>query len=63
MRVMALSEVADYLGVSRQRAAILVDRPDFPAPIDTLTVGRIWDAVEVRAYAAKRRERNEGGAG
>ncbi|WP_442934899.1 hypothetical protein [Micromonospora sp. CPCC 205558] len=63
MRVMALAEVADYLGVSRQRAAILVDRPDFPAPMETLTVGRIWDAVEVREYAARRRERNEGGAG
>ncbi|TDC31378.1 DNA-binding protein [Micromonospora sp. KC213] len=60
---MALSEVAEYLGVSRQRAAILVDRPDFPAPIDTLTVGRIWDAAEVREYASRRRERNGGGAG
>lgn len=45
MHVVALSEVAAHLGVSRQRAAILVDRPDFPAPIDTLTVGRIWDAA------------------
>ncbi|MEU7935098.1 hypothetical protein AB0B80_26620 [Micromonospora echinofusca] len=54
---MALSEVADHLGVSRQRAAILVDRPDFPAPIDTLTVGRIWDAAEVRAYAQRRGQR------
>lgn len=54
MRVMALSEVAAYLGVSRQRAAILVDRPDFPAPIDTLTVGRIWDAAEIRTYAERR---------
>lgn len=60
---MALSEVADYLGVSRQRAAILVDRPDFPPPMETLTVGRIWDGAQVREYAAKRRERNEGGAG
>ncbi|MFF5072852.1 helix-turn-helix transcriptional regulator [Micromonospora olivasterospora] len=61
---MALSEVADYLGVSRQRAAILVDRPDFPAPIDTLTVGRIWDAADVRAYAERRGRRladSEGG--
>ncbi|QGN46651.1 DNA-binding protein [Micromonospora sp. WMMC415] len=57
MRVMALAEVADFLGVSRQRAAILVDRPDFPAPIDTLTVGRIWDAAEVRAYAERRGRR------
>ncbi|WP_204036548.1 DNA-binding protein [Micromonospora qiuiae] len=54
---MALSEVAQYLGVSRQRAVILVDRPDFPAPIDTLTVGRIWDAADVRTYAKLRRQR------
>ncbi|WP_433344783.1 hypothetical protein [Micromonospora sp. CA-111912] len=54
---MALSEVAAHLGVSRQRAAILVDRPDFPAPIDTLTVGRIWDAAEVRAYTERRSRR------
>lgn len=57
MQVMALAEVADYLGVSRQRAAILVDRPDFPTPIDTLTVGRIWSAADVRKYAAQRRQR------
>jgi predicted DNA-binding transcriptional regulator AlpA len=62
MRVVALAEVAEYLGVSRQRAAVLVDRPDFPAPLDTLTVGRIWSADDVRAYAAKRRQRLDGTA-
>jgi predicted DNA-binding transcriptional regulator AlpA len=57
MQVMALAEVADYLGVSRQRAAVLVDRPDFPAPLDTLSVGRIWSASDVRTYAERRRRR------
>jgi hypothetical protein len=57
---MALAEVAAFLGVSRQRAAVLVDRPDFPAPIDTLTVGRIWSAGDVRAYAEKRNRRTDG---
>jgi hypothetical protein len=61
MQVMALAEVAEYLGVSRQRAAVLVDRPDFPAPIATLTVGRIWNAADVREYAARRRQRLEKG--
>ena len=56
---MALAEVTSYLGVSRQRAAVLVDRSDFPQPLDTLSVGRVWDAA-VRTYAAKRRERTEG---
>ncbi|MEV4628675.1 hypothetical protein AB0J90_20635 [Micromonospora sp. NPDC049523] len=60
MRMMALAEVADLLGVSRQRAAILVDRPDFPAPIDTLGVGRIWLAAEVQAYAERRVRRMDG---
>ncbi|MET7966718.1 hypothetical protein [Micromonospora sp. NPDC005305] len=34
-------------------------RPGGPrlAPIDTLTVGRIWDAAEVRAYAERRGQR------
>jgi hypothetical protein len=57
---MALAEVAAFLGVSRQRAAILADRPEFPAPIDTLTVGRIWSAADVRAYAEKRNRRTDG---
>nr|MDT0656482.1 hypothetical protein [Micromonospora sp. DSM 115978] len=57
---MALAEVAAFLGVSRQRAAVLVDRPDFPAPIDTLTVGRIWSAGDVRTYAEKRNRRTDG---
>jgi predicted DNA-binding transcriptional regulator AlpA len=60
MRMMALAEVADLLGISRQRAAILVDRPDFPAPVDTLAVGRIWSGADVRAYADKRTRRMDG---
>lgn len=57
---MALTEVAEFLGVSKQRAAILVDRPDFPAPIDVLSVGRIWSAEDVRAYARRRNSRTDG---
>lgn len=60
MRVMALAEVAEFLGVSKQRAAILVDRPDFPDPIDTLTVGRIWSAEDVRGYVRRRHARTDG---
>ena len=60
MRTTALAEVADLLGISRQRAAILVDRPDFPRPIDTLAVGRIWSGADVRAYAEKRNRRLDG---
>jgi hypothetical protein len=52
---MALAEVADLLGVSRQRAAVLVDRPTFPAPLATLSVGRVWDGEAVRRWAAVHR--------
>lgn len=52
--VMAAAEIADYLGVSRQRVAVLVDRADFPVPIAHLAVGRIWRTVDIRQWAAQR---------
>ncbi|GAA4929644.1 helix-turn-helix transcriptional regulator [Actinoplanes utahensis] len=54
---MAAGEIADYLGVSRQRVAVLVERPDFPAPIAHLSVGRIWRTSDVRQWAANRSHR------
>ena len=55
--VMAAAEIADYLGVSRQRVAVLVERPDFPDPIAHLSVGRIWRTSDVRQWSAKRPNR------
>ncbi|MEV6341870.1 hypothetical protein [Actinoplanes sp. NPDC051851] len=55
--VMAAAEIADYLGVSRQRVAVLVERPNFPAPIAHLAVGRIWRTSDIREWAAKRPNR------
>ena len=55
--VMAAAEIADYLGVSRQRVAVLVERPDFPEPLAHLSVGRVWRTEDVRAWAASRRDR------
>jgi len=52
--VMAAAEIADYLGVSRQRVAVLVERADFPPPIAHLSVGRIWRTSDVRQWAASR---------
>jgi hypothetical protein len=37
-----------------------LNRADFPAPIATLTVGRIRSATDVRAYAEKRNRRMDG---
>lgn len=50
----ALAEVADILGVSKQRALTLTNRPDFPAPVDTLEVGRIWRRADVIDWNARR---------
>jgi hypothetical protein len=37
--VMAAAVIADYLGITRQRVAVLVDRADFPEPVAHLSVG------------------------
>ncbi|GAA1619522.1 helix-turn-helix transcriptional regulator [Actinoplanes couchii] len=55
--VMAAAEIAEYLGVTRQRVAVLVERADFPAPIAHLSVGRIWRITDVREWAARRPNR------
>jgi prophage regulatory protein len=55
--VMAAAEIADYLGVSRQRVAVLVERADFPLPMAHLSVGRIWRTADVRQWAANRQNR------
>ncbi len=49
MDVVGAPEVAQILGVSRQRVYQLIDTyEDFPAPLAKLAVGRIWsrEAVE-----------------
>jgi len=54
---MAAAEIADYLGVSRQRVAVLVERADFPEPLAHLSVGRIWRTADIRQWAANRPNR------
>ena len=58
--VWALAEIVEYLGVSQARAAVLVNRQDFPEPAQYLRVGRIWRAEEVKAWARRRRALLEG---
>jgi predicted DNA-binding transcriptional regulator AlpA len=47
-----LAEVAHVLGVSKRSAARYVDLPGFPAPIDTLSTGRVWVRADVIAWGA-----------
>lgn len=46
-------EIASMLDVPRRTAERWVNRPDFPAPTDTLAVGRIWRRADVQAWAKK----------
>jgi predicted DNA-binding transcriptional regulator AlpA len=55
-----LSEVANILGISRSLAARTVNRPDFPAPIDTLSTGRVWRRGDVERWARKNPARPRG---
>jgi predicted DNA-binding transcriptional regulator AlpA len=50
-QLMGLSEVAELLGVSRQRADQLARTVGFPPPIATLVGGRIWDGEAVEQWA------------
>jgi prophage regulatory protein len=48
--VLGPHELADLLGVSRQRIYQLTSRPTFP-PGQRLAIGRVWLAHDIRAWA------------
>jgi hypothetical protein len=50
-RTVRLVEIADILGVTHQRASVIVRQPVFPAPIDREGQSRVWDRREVTAWA------------
>jgi hypothetical protein len=45
------AEIAQELGVSRQRVHKLRSMPGFPAPLAELRGGAVWDAAAVRKFA------------
>lgn len=51
--LMGIAEIRALLEISRQRADQLTRRADFPAPIATLAMGKVWDAGDVREWARK----------
>ena len=55
--VIALAELTRMLGVTKTRAMQISRKPDFPAPLGELSVGRIWayDAVVEFCRATGRR--------
>lgn len=44
-------EVAERLGVSRQRVHQLQNAPGFPAPLYRLRTGPVWDALAIATFA------------
>jgi hypothetical protein len=57
--LMSAAEIAEELGVRRQRVHQLRSTAAFPAPLAELRGGAVWDAAAVRKFA-KGRERKPG---
>lgn len=59
--VAGIAEIAELLGVSRQRAVQIVrDHADFPDPLAELASGRIWHRPSVEAWIAAHPDRKPG---
>lgn len=50
-------EIGLLLGVTRQRAGQLVESPDFPAPIATVSGIPVWLGAHIEAWDRRRHER------
>ena len=51
--LLGISAIARRLGLSRQRAHVLAQRDDFPAPEHELDTGRVWPADAVEQWVAE----------
>lgn len=52
---MGVYEIAQRLGVGRQRAGILAKQKGFPDPVDILRMGKVWRAEDVEKWIAENR--------
>jgi predicted DNA-binding transcriptional regulator AlpA len=50
-RTLRLVEIAELLGVTKQRAHQIADEPGFPSPVTKDARGRLWSRYEVQAWA------------
>jgi hypothetical protein len=48
--LLGVAELAEELGVSRQRAWTVTGRPDFPEPVARLKATPVWTAASVRRF-------------
>lgn len=54
---MGPEEIRKRLGVSRQRAYIVIGRKGFPEPWVTLAIGKVWRSTDVEKWIADRDKR------
>jgi len=55
-RTVRLVEIAELLGVTKQRAHQIAEEKGFPKPLGEDARGRMWSRYEVQAWAKKWRE-------
>jgi hypothetical protein len=53
-------EIAELLGVSKQRAHQIAEEKGFPAPVAEDARGRLWGRYEVQAWASIGEARSPG---
>ena len=53
MDLVGLTEIAEILGISRQRVGQLAEGDDFPEPISVLAAGRVWKRTDIEAWARR----------
>jgi len=52
---MGPAEIQTRLGVSRQRAYIIIGRRDFPEPWAELAMGKVWRSTDVEEWISAHR--------
>lgn len=51
LELVSTAEIADLLGLTRQRVQQLAKAPGFPEPAAVLRMGSVWHLADVRAWA------------
>jgi prophage regulatory protein len=54
-RLYGTSEIADLLGVTRQRAHVITRQKGFPEPYEELIMGSVWLVKDVERWIAENR--------
>ena len=55
LRLGDIDKIADALGITRQAAGRALKKPGAPAPLESLTIGDVYDMDDIDDWAAKRR--------